>query len=79
MLITWCGWISVSMDVFWVERVGFSGGVDGRGGALRIVVVLVFRGGDRRSNGSAFDDEEDVRFAPILEFFGETPLLIPMR
>ena len=57
-----------------VERVGFSGGVDGRGGALRVVVVLVFRGGDRRSNGSGAFDDEDVGFAPILEFFGETPL-----
>ena len=63
-----------------VERVGFSGGVDGRGGALRIVVVLVFRGGDRRSNGSgAFGDEDEMLFAPILVFFGETPLLIPIR
>lgn len=59
------------MEVLWrkVERVGFSGGVDGRGGALRSGGVGVFRGGDRRSNGSAFFGE--VRFAPIRE----TPLL----
>lgn len=60
MLITWCG----------------CGGVDGLGGgAFRIAVVVFFRGGDRRSNGSAFFAFNEVGFAPIRVFFGETPLL----
>lgn len=71
--------VSMLLDV---ERVvvGPSGGVDGLGGgAVRVFVVLllgVFRGGDRLSNGSALFDVDDVMlFAPI-RVFGETPPLI---
>ena len=72
--------VSMLLDA---ERVvvGPSGGVDGLGGAaVRVFVVLlllgVFRGGDRLSNGSALLFDVDVMlFAPI-RVFGETPPLI---
>lgn len=60
-----------------VRVVGFSGGVDGLGGAVRVLLLDDFRGGDRLSNGGAVVVVV-VRFAEpmILVFFGEMPPLI---
>ena len=61
-----------------VRVVGFSGGVDGLGGAIRVLLLDDFRGGDRLSNGGAVVVVVVVRFAEpmILVFFGEMPPLI---